>query len=93
MTKYTPEWKNYLVQTLKLYAKTLEENAEDIIGDYVFTGDLTIMFTLPTNMRNSELPSISISKDYFPDYEKMESIYNTFADTRKKAIEECGDLE
>lgn len=91
--KYSKEWKKYLVETLKLYAKTLEENAEEIIGDYAFTGDLSIMFTLPTNGRNTELPSISISKDYFPNYGKMSSIYDTFAEERKKAIEECSDSE
>ena len=85
MIKYSKEWKEYLVQMLKLYAKTLEENAEEIIGDYSFTGDLSIMFTLPTDKRSSELPSISVSKDYFPNYEKMSSIYDTFAEECKKS--------
>ena len=93
MIKYSKEWKKYLVETLKLYAKTLEENAEEIIGDYAFTGDLSIMFTLLTNMRDAELPSISISKDYFPNYSKMADLYNVFKEERKKAIEECDDSE
>ena len=91
--KYSKEWKKYLVETLKIYAKTLEENAEEIIGDYAFTGDLSIMFTLPTNMRNTELPSIDISKEYFPDYGKMSSIYKTFEEERKKDVEEWIDSE
>ena len=91
MIKYSKEWKKYLVETLKLYAKTLEENAEEIIGDYAFTGDLSIMFTLPTNTRDTELPSISISKDYFPNYSKMADLYDVFKEERKKAIEACGE--
>lgn len=85
--KYSKEWKEYLVQMLKLYAKTLEENAEEIIGDYSFTGDLSIMFTLPTDQRSPALPSISVSKDYFPSYRAFGDIYNKFRDEKLKHIE------
>lgn len=84
--KYSKEWKEYLVQMLKLYAKTLEENAEEIIGDYSFTGDLSIMFTLPTDQRSSALPSISVSKDYFPSYRAFGEIYGKFRDERLKCV-------
>ncbi len=85
--KYSKEWKEYLVQTLKLYARTLEENAEEIIGDYSFTGDLSIMFTLPTDKRSFDrFPSISVSKDYFPSYKAFGEIYKKFENERRKAI-------
>lgn len=86
--KYTPEWKKYLVQTLKLYAKTLEENAEDIIGDYAFTGDLTIMFTLPTDKRSMSTPSIDVSKEYYPNYKCLSNLRETFEKEREASINE-----
>ena len=76
--KYTKEWKKYLIQTLKLYARTLEENAEEIIGDYTFTGDLTIMFTLPTDKMSMSTPSIDVSKEYYPNYKSLSNLYETF---------------
>ena len=88
--KYSKEWKEYLVQTLKLYAKTLEENAEEIIGDYSFTGDLSIMFTLPTDQRSPALPSISVSKDYFPNYSAFGEIHEKFETERRNAIKQEG---
>lgn len=86
--KYSKEWKEYLVQMLKLYAKTLEENAEEIIGDYSFTGDLSIMFTLPTDRRSPDLPSISVSKDYFPNYDVFYETYDKFATDFRNAIKQ-----
>lgn len=86
--KYSKEWKEYLVQMLKLYAKTLEENAEEIIGDYSFTGDLSIMFTLPTDQRSPAVPSISVSKDYFPSYSAFGEIHEKFETERRKAYKE-----
>ena len=85
---YSKEWKEYLVQMLKLYAKTLEENAEEIIGDYSFTGDLSIMFTLPTDQRSPGLPSISVSKDYFPSYRAFGEIHEKFENERRKAAKQ-----
>ena len=86
--KYSKEWKEYLVQMLKLYAKTLEENAEEIIGDYSFTGDLSIMFILPTDQRSPALPSISVSKDYFPNYTAFGEIHEKFETERRKTIKQ-----
>lgn len=86
--KYTPEWKNYLVQTLKLYAKTLEENAEDIIGDYAFTGDLMITFTLSTDKMSMSTPSIDVSKEYYPNYKSLSILHETFEKEREVAIKE-----
>ena len=86
--KYSKEWKEYLVQMLKLYAKTLEENAEEIIGDYSFTGDLSIMFTLPTDQRSPTLPSISVSKDYFPNYNAFGEIHEKFETERRNVIKQ-----
>ena len=85
---YSKEWKEYLVRMLKIYAKTLEENAEEIIGDYSFTGDLSIMFTLPTNQRSPALPSISVSKDYFPSYMALDELYEKFETERRNAIKQ-----
>lgn len=88
--KYSKEWKEYLVQMLKLYAKTLEENAEEIIGDYLFTGDLSIMFTLSTDQRSPSLPSISVSKDYFPNYRAFGEIHEKFETERRNTIKQEG---
>lgn len=87
MKKYSDEWKKYLVQTLKLYAKTLEENAEDIIGDYAFTGDLTITFTLPTDKMSMSTPSIDVSKEYYPNYKSLNNLHETFEKERKAAMD------
>lgn len=69
MKKYSDEWKEYLTSMLILCTKTIEDNAEEIIGNYLFTGDLSIMFTIPTNASMGSFPSISVSKDYYPDYD------------------------
>lgn len=86
MTKYTSEWKKYLVETLKLYAKTLEENAEEIIGDYAFTGDLTITLILPTDKTSLSVPAINVSKEYYPNYKCLNDLHETFEKERDAAI-------
>lgn len=83
MKKYSDEWKEYLISMLTLCAKTIEDNAEEIIGNYLFTGDLSIMFTIPTNNRGSSFPSISISKEYYPDYD-MSFKLNEDLDKKRK---------
>lgn len=65
----------------------LKENAEEIIGNYSFTGDLSIMFTLPTGQRSPALPSISVSKDYFPNYKAFGKIYEEFENERRTVAE------
>lgn len=81
---YSEEWKKYLITELKACAKVLNDNAEEIIGKYVFTGDLDIMITIDTNGSQQKYPRINISKDYFPDYRSMADAYNEFKDKRKE---------
>lgn len=75
---YSEDWKAYLTMELKACAKVLDDNAEEIIGKYLFTGDLDIMITIDTNGGESKCPRINISKDYFPDYKLMADAYDDF---------------
>lgn len=75
---YSEEWKKYLIAQLKVCAKVLDDNAEEIIGKYLFTGDLDIMITIDTSGGESKYPRINISKDYFPDYKLMSDAYDEF---------------
>lgn len=81
---YSQEWKEYLITQLKACAKVLDDNAEEIIGKYVFTGDLDIMITIDTNGSESKYPRINITKDYFPDYKLIADAYAEFKDKRKE---------
>lgn len=82
---YSEEWKEYLVNELKACAKVLDDNAEEIIGKYLFTGDLDIMITIDTNGGgDSKYPSINISKSYYPDYKLIADAYAEFKDKRNK---------
>lgn len=90
--KYSEEWKEYLITQLKACAKVLDDNAEEIIGKYVFTGDLDITITIETNCRNHEYPRISISKDYYPDYKLIGDAYNKF-ERKRKEKEDSADME
>ena len=82
--EYSEEWKEYLITQLKVCAKVLDDNAEEVIGKYVSTGDLDIMITIDTNGCEQEYPRINISKDYFPDYKMMSDAYDEFKDKRNK---------
>lgn len=81
---YSEEWKKYLITELKACAKVLDDNAEEIIGKYLFTGDLDIMITIDTNGGESKYPRINISKDYFPDYKLMSDAHDEFKRKRKE---------
>ena len=81
---YSEEWKKYLITELKVCAKVLDDNAEEIIGKYLFTGDLDIMITIDTNVGESKYPRINISKDYFPDYKLMSDAYDEFKKEKAK---------
>lgn len=81
---YSQEWKDYLITQLKACTKVLDDNAEEIIGKYVFTGDLDIMITIDTNGGESKYPRINITKDYFPDYKLIADAYAEFKDKRNK---------
>ena len=67
---YSKEWKEFLINELKVCAKVLDDNAEEIIGKYMFTGDLDIMISLNTS-KCEEFPRISITKEYYPDYNDL----------------------
>ena len=84
--KYSEEWKEFLISELKACAKVLDDNAEEIIGKYVFTGDLDIMITIDTSHCEEKYPKISISKDYFPDYKLIEDAYGEFRHKRREQI-------
>ena len=97
---YSDEWKEYLISELKACAKVLEDNAEEIIGQYLFTGDLDIMITIDTNGGETKTPSISISKYYYPDYNLMADYYEKFQKKREEnqkyfpkeySDDDCGD--
>lgn len=75
---YSEEWKEYLIMQLKACTKVLDDNAEEIIGKYLFTGDLDIVITIDTNGGESKYPRINISKDYFPDYKLITNAYDEF---------------
>ena len=82
--EYSQEWKEYLITQLKECAKVLDDNAEEIIGKYMFTGDLDIMITIDTNGSEQKFPSINISKNYFPDYKLVANAYDEFKRKRKE---------
>lgn len=98
---YSEEWKEYLVNELKACAKVLDDNAEEIIGKYLFTGDLDIMITIDTNGGGDlKYPSINISKSYYPDYKLIAEARQAFDEKRKSnkkyfpkeySDDDCGD--
>ena len=74
--KHEEYFKEYLVNTLKLCAQTIIDNAEEIIGNYMFTGELEIRIDMCTNKSVCSPPDIIINKDYLPDLDKYAKIYN-----------------
>lgn len=87
MKKYSDEWKVYLINMLILCAKTIEDNAEEIIGDYEFTDNLDITITMSTASAREGFPTITVSKDYFPDYDIAAKHLDNFQKIRKKKDE------
>lgn len=69
-------FKEYLVDTLKLCAQTIIDNAEEIIGNYMFTGDLEVRIDMCTNKSECNPPDIIINKDYLPDMKQYVKIYD-----------------
>ena len=78
--KHVPYFQEYLVKTLKLCAQIIIDNAEEIIGEYKYTGDLNINITMDTgkSFDKFKYPEIVINKvchvspeKYLPIYDKL----------------------
>lgn len=71
--KYSKEFKEYLINQLKISAQTIIDTAEEIIGDYTFTGDLRITISMPTDKKIDDIsdifPRISINKIIYSNYD------------------------
>lgn len=57
------------VEQLKTCAETIIKNAESIIGDEHYAGDMSVSIILKAN----EIPRIKVDKDIYPD--RVEEIY------------------
>lgn len=90
------EFREALIEQLKETALTIFENADEIIGDYKYTGDIDITIYLKTDKLNSGIPEISVNKTYYPDYKKLTDItnklYKKSQESTKKAITEIKKL-
>lgn len=87
--KYSKDFKEYLINQLKTSAQTIIDNAEEIIGDYMFTGDLRITISMPTDKKidsfDDIFPRISINKVIYSNYDysmqNYEEYMNKYSDT------------
>lgn len=75
-------FKEYLVDTLKLCAQTIIDNAEEIIGEYKYTGELNININMCTT-GETHFPGITINKELFPDCKKLGEIYDKMQEKEK----------
>ena len=89
--KYSKEFKEYLINQLKISAQTIIDTSEEIIGDYVFTGDLKITICMPTDKKidalDQILPKITVNKIIYSDYEYNVQNYNEY----EESIKDKGD--
>lgn len=85
--KYSKEFKEYLINQLKISAQTIIDNAEEIIGDYIFTGDLKITICMPTDKKIDTLekicPKITVNKIIYSDYEYNVQNYENYKKSEK----------
>lgn len=73
--KYSKEFKEYLINQLKISAQTIIDNAEEIIGNHKYSGELNININMCTS-GETHFPSITINKEWFPDCKKLSEIYD-----------------
>lgn len=89
--KYSKEFKEYLINQLKISAQTIIDTSEEIIGDYVFTGDLKITICMPTDKEMGSLdqicPRITVNKIIYSDYDYNIQNYENY----KKSEKDKGD--
>ena len=79
------DFKELLIGLLKVSGQTLIDNAEDIIGDYKYTGSLDI--TININLGKFDgLPTISITKEWYPDVESCEDIIIKYQTKKKQGV-------
>lgn len=92
--KYSKEFKEYLINQLKTSAQTIIDNAEEIIGDYMFTGDLRITISMSTDKKIDSLddvfPRISINKVIYSNYDYSMQNYENY---KNKCSDTSGDAE
>ena len=89
--KHSKEFKEYLINQLKISAQTIIDTSEEIIGDYVFTGDLRITICMPTDKKIDALdqicPRITVNKIMYSDYNYNIQNYENY----KKSVKDKGD--
>lgn len=90
--KYSKEFKEYLINQLKISAQTIIDNAEEIIGDYMFTGDLRVTICMPTDKKINDFeqifPRININKVIYSNYDYNMENYEKYAN---KCSDTAGD--
>lgn len=88
--KYSKEFKEYLINQLKISAQTIIDNAEEIIGDYMFTGDLRITISMPTDKKidsfDDIFPRININKIIYSNYDYSMQNYEEY-------MNKCSDTD
>lgn len=75
--KMSPEFKGYLIESLKNSAMTVHDLAEQFVGDYLFTGDLDINITIGCSTMD-RYPEISINKIIYPNLIKQKEYMNRY---------------
>lgn len=92
--KYSKDFKEYLINQLKTSAQTIIDNAEEIIGDYMFTGDLRITILMPTDKKidsfDDIFPRININKIIYSNYDYSMQNYEEYMN---KCSDTAGDTE
>ena len=92
--KYSKEFKEYLINQLKISAQTIIDTSEEIIGDYMFTGDLRITISIPTDKKidsfDNIFPRISINKVIYSNYDYNMQNYEKY---KNECQDTAGDTE
>lgn len=92
--KYSKEFKEYLINQLKISAQTIIDTSEEIIGDYMFTGDLRVTICMPTDKKIDSMddifPRININKVIYSNYDYNAQNYENYMN---KCSDTAGDSE
>ena len=69
-------FKNGLIEAIKVSGEMLIENAEDIAGKTSHMSMLTV--TIEFDPENASIPEMTITRSHWPNSEKLDRLYNAF---------------